>query len=62
MPMSGAVWLLLGSLYFIVPLYATLRFSLEGGPTTALSLDAYRQVLDDPQFRHTLWVSAQLAL
>ena len=25
-------------------------------------LQAYRQILDDPQFRHTLWFSVQLAL
>jgi putative spermidine/putrescine transport system permease protein len=62
MPVSGAAWLLIGAAYFLVPLVATARFSLQGGTGDGLSLDAYRQVLADPQFRETLWLSFQLAL
>lgn len=62
MPISSAAWLLLGAAYFLLPLGATARFSLQGGPTDALSLAAYRQVLEDPAFRRTLWLSAQIAV
>jgi putative spermidine/putrescine transport system permease protein len=61
MPISGIVVLLIGALYFLVPIAATVKFSLEQGHQ-GFGFEAYRQILDDPTFRHTLWFSVQLAL
>ena len=61
MPISGIVVLIIGALYFIVPIAATVKFSLEQGHQ-GYGVGAYRQILDDPAFRHTLWFSVQLAL
>ena len=61
-PRVGTFWLLVGALYFLVPMAATFKFSLEGGTGPGLSLAAYREVLGDPAFRSTLWQSLQLAL
>jgi putative spermidine/putrescine transport system permease protein len=61
MPISGMVALAIGALYFLVPVFATIKFSVEQGHA-GFGLQAYRQIFDDPQFRHTLWFSVQLAL
>jgi putative spermidine/putrescine transport system permease protein len=61
MPISGIVVLVIGALYFIVPIAATVKFSVEQGHQ-GFGFGAYRQILDDPTFRHTLWFSVQLAL
>jgi putative spermidine/putrescine transport system permease protein len=61
MPISGIVVLVIGALYFVVPILATIQFSLEQGHQ-GYGFGAYRQILDDPAFRHTLWFSVQLAL
>jgi putative spermidine/putrescine transport system permease protein len=61
MPVSGMVALAIGALYFLVPVAATVKFSVEQGHA-GFGLQAYRQIFDDPQFRHTLWFSVQLAL
>ena len=61
MPVSGIVVLTIGALYFLVPVASTVKFSLEQGHA-GFGFQAYRQILDDPQFRHTLWFSVQLAL
>ncbi len=54
------LWITLGALYFIVPLYATLHFSLQAKRGT-LSLLAYQNVLADPQFYRTFAFSLQMA-
>ncbi|HEX2581040.1 MAG TPA: ABC transporter permease [Dongiaceae bacterium] len=51
----------LGTLYFIVPLIATFEFSLKMRRGT-YSLDAYRVVFGDPNFRATFAYSTALAL
>ena len=61
MPISGVVVLLIGTLYFIVPIACTIKFSVEQGHQ-GFGFDAYRQILNDPTFRDTLWFSVQLAL
>jgi putative spermidine/putrescine transport system permease protein len=61
LPFSGWVVMLVGGLYFVVPLAATVQFSLQQG-NAGYGVDAYRQILEDPQFRDTLWFSVQLAL
>jgi putative spermidine/putrescine transport system permease protein len=61
MPISGIVVLVIGALYFLVPIAATVKFSVEQGHQ-GFGFQAYRQIFDDPVFRHTLWFSVQLAL
>ena len=49
--MSAVVWLVLGAIYFLVPLIATLLFSLKDAQTgKCCSLSAYGVILHDPQF------------
>ena len=54
-------WFLLGVLYFILPLYATLEFSLEMKRDT-LSFLAYERAFADPEFIETFMFSNLLAL
>lgn len=60
----GAVfWLLVGAAYFLVPLIATLIFSLRSNQTGACcTLDSYGFILDDPQFWKNLRLSFLLSL
>jgi putative spermidine/putrescine transport system permease protein len=60
-PRIGWLVLALGSLYVLVPLAAAVKFSLWQGHA-GFSFSAYTDVLRDPEFRHTLWFSVQLAL
>jgi putative spermidine/putrescine transport system permease protein len=53
--------LILGALYFIVPLIGTFEFSLRVR-REAYSFDAYRNVLADPRFQATFGYSTLLAL
>jgi putative spermidine/putrescine transport system permease protein len=54
------VWLLLGALYFALPLYATLDFSLRAR-RGVLSLAAYELVFANPRFRETFVFSLEMA-
>jgi putative spermidine/putrescine transport system permease protein len=58
----SSVWLLIGGVYFVVPLVATLLFSLQSGPGHSYSLSAYGDVIHDGQFWKTLRLSVVLAL
>ena len=51
----------LAAVYFLLPLVATLEFSLRAR-RGVYSLDAYRNVLSDPQFHQTLGYSLILSL
>jgi putative spermidine/putrescine transport system permease protein len=57
----GFFWGALGLLYFFVPLYGTLDFSLRMIRGT-LSLEAYRIVLSDPQFLESFKYSLTMGL
>ena len=61
---SAYVWLLLAAAYFILPLYATLAFSLKkneaGAPCCTLS--NYGWVIHNPDFWHTIKISFLLAI
>jgi putative spermidine/putrescine transport system permease protein len=60
---SAYVWLLLGALYFFVPLVATLLFSLKSNTTgKCCTLANYGWVLHNGDFWHTLKISLLLAL
>ncbi|MCK4176894.1 ABC transporter permease [Aciditerrimonas ferrireducens] len=49
------------ALYFVVPLLASARFSLEGSHG-AFTLDAYRRVVDTPGFWSSLGLSLEVGL
>lgn len=60
---GAAVWLLLVAAYFLVPLLATLLFSLKANQTgRCCSLESYGEILHDPQFAKNLRLSFVLAL
>ncbi len=60
-PFWSWFWFLLGALYFILPLYATLKFSL-GMERDVISLKAYTRAFEDPEFLQTFLYSNMLAL
>ena len=60
-PVWSWLWLLLGILYFFLPLFATFEFSLRAR-RGVYSLDAYQNVLNDPQFSATFTYSVTMAL
>ncbi|BEV70856.1 MULTISPECIES: ABC transporter permease [unclassified Paludibacterium] len=55
------VAMIIGSAYFLLPLLATFLFSLKMR-RDALSFDAYKVVLTDPQFQATFSYSTMMAL
>jgi putative spermidine/putrescine transport system permease protein len=60
---SAVVWLLIGAVYFLLPLLATFLFSIKDQNTgKCCSLSAYGFILHDPQFWSTLKLSFRLAL
>jgi len=61
LPFWSWFWFLLGVLYFVLPLYATLDFSLRMERGT-LSLKAYEVAFSDPQFLNTFLYSIFLAV
>ncbi|HSK87710.1 MAG TPA: ABC transporter permease subunit [Anaerolineales bacterium] len=60
-PFWSWFWFLLGALYFILPLYATLEFSLEM-ERDKISLLAYERAFADPEFIETFVYSNLLAI
>jgi putative spermidine/putrescine transport system permease protein len=60
---SAALWLLVGTAYFFIPLLAMLLFSIKDNQTgKCCSLSAYGTILHDGQFWHTIRISFILAL
>ena len=60
---SAVVWLLVGAVYFLLPLIATFLFSIKDQNTgKCCSLAAYGFILHDPQFWTTIKLSFRLAL
>ncbi len=57
----GVFWATLGMLYFFVPMYGTLDFSLRM-IRGKLSFEAYRIVLSDPKFLESFQYSASMGL
>ena len=60
-PLLSWIWVVLGALYFILPLYGTLDFSLRAQRGT-LSFTAYTRALTDPDFINTFVFSNQMAV
>ena len=60
---SAFLWLLLGGLYFFIPLLATLLFSLKANATgKCCTSESYSWVIHNGDFWHTLKISMLLAL
>jgi putative spermidine/putrescine transport system permease protein len=60
---SAYLWLVLGGLYFLIPLVATLLFSLKSNQTgKCCTLASYGWVIHQGEFWHTLKISFLLAL
>jgi putative spermidine/putrescine transport system permease protein len=59
-PFWSWFWFILGALYFILPLYATLDFSLRM-KRDAIGLQAYSAAFADPEFVHSFLYSIVLA-
>jgi putative spermidine/putrescine transport system permease protein len=55
------VWVVLGILYFFLPLYGTLDFSLRARKDV-LSFDAYANVVADPRFVASFTYSVEMAV
>ena len=60
-PLWSWLWFILGALYFILPLYATLDFSLRMERDT-IGLKAYSAAFADPVFARTFGYSVLLAV
>jgi putative spermidine/putrescine transport system permease protein len=60
-PIWSWVWYILGALYFILPLYATLNFSLRM-ERDVIGLKAYIRAFEDPNFLQTFLFSNVLAV
>lgn len=60
-PFWSWLWFLLGALYFILPLLATLEFSL-GMERDVIGFKAYIRAFEDPEFLQTFLYSNMLAL
>jgi len=56
------LWVALGAIYFLLPLYATLEFSFRACARDELCLKAYDNVLNDSQFISTFTFSVQMAI
>jgi putative spermidine/putrescine transport system permease protein len=60
---GAVVWLLVGAAYLLIPLVATLLFSLKKNETgTCCTLANYGEILHDPQFWKAIRISFVLAL
>lgn len=59
-PIWGWFWFILGALYFILPLYATLAFSLSWDPADPFK--AYERSFGDSRFWNSFMLSNVLAL
>ncbi len=60
---GAVVWILIGAAYFLIPLVATLLFSLRKNETgTCCTLANYGEILHDPAFWSSIRVSFVIAL
>src|ERR1035441_799699 len=60
-PVSHIVLLIVGALFFLVPVYSVVRFSLQGTFGQGL-FHWYLTVFDDPAFKSSFWLSVQVSL
>lgn len=60
-PFWSWLWFILGALYFLLPLYATVNFSLRM-ERDVIGFKAYIRAFEDPEFLQTFFYSNMLAL
>lgn len=60
-PLWSWLWIVLGSLYFALPLLSTLDFSLRQ-QRDVISLSAYQSAFSDPEFLGTFGFSLEMAI
>jgi len=60
-PIWSWIWFILGAIYFLVPLYATLRHSLRM-ERDVIGFKAYVRAFEDPNFLQTFFLSNMLAV
>lgn len=60
-PVWSVFWLLFAAVYFLLPLYSTLEFSLQTG-SHSYGFAWYGTILHDPDFRRSLLLSLRLAI
>lgn len=54
--------IVLGGLFFLVPVYSVVQFSLQGTLHGQNPFHWYLTVFDDPSFRSSFWLSVQVSL
>ncbi|MFZ0170060.1 MAG: ABC transporter permease subunit [Acidimicrobiales bacterium] len=62
MPLWHVLWLVLAAIFFLLPIYSVVRFSLEGILPGQGIFHWYQTVFDDPNFRSSFWLSVQISL
>jgi putative spermidine/putrescine transport system permease protein len=62
LPAWHIVWIVLGVIFFVTPLYSVVQFSLEGTVKGQPLWHWYLTVFDDPSFRSSIWLSLQISL
>jgi putative spermidine/putrescine transport system permease protein len=61
-PVWNFVLLALGAIFFLLPIYSIVQFSLQGTAGQGGPLHWYLTVFDDPVFRSSFWLSVQIAI
>lgn len=61
-PVWHLLWLLVAAIFFLLPIYSVVQFSLEGTLPGQGVFHWYETVFDDPMFRSTFWLSIQISL
>jgi putative spermidine/putrescine transport system permease protein len=61
-PVWHLLWVVLGALFFLVPIYSVVQFSLQGILPHQNEFHWYLTVFDDPNFRSAFWLSLQISL
>jgi putative spermidine/putrescine transport system permease protein len=61
-PVWHVLWVVLGALFFLVPIYSVVQFSLQGILPGQNVFHWYLTVFDDPNFASAFWLSVQISL
>lgn len=56
------IWIIIGTLYFVLPLISTFAFSLQAAGKNKLGFQAYTNVFNDPQFASTFLFSVEMGV
>jgi putative spermidine/putrescine transport system permease protein len=61
-PVWHVLWLVVAAIFFLLPIYSVVQFSLEGTLPGQGIFHWYETVFDDPAFRSSFWLSIQISL